>query len=214
MELSLLQSSKIKLTEESVYPAGFIPVLNCWAHACCESSSTKPTRVSPSVLFGDCPVLLTRIVWAEAAEASVVSEHAKTRPTNATQRGMLRRGARATRPSAEAVFTIPVGERKQRRAPARRARPAGRTAAAAVDGEGWPPRGEGRRSGGNGGRHCSRGRGAVTALGALNVHRTDSVQPLRTREPHRRNLQLAPARSDDTLPPARLRTRARVARAR
>ncbi len=69
-------------------------------------------------MFGDCPVLLTRIVWAEAAEASVVSEHAKTRPTNATQRGMLRRGARATRPSAEAVFTIPVGEREQRRGPA------------------------------------------------------------------------------------------------
>ena len=145
-------------------------------------------------------ILLMRVVWAEAAEASVVSEHAKTRPTNATQRGMLRRGARATRPSAEAVFTIPVGEREQRRAPARRARPAGRTAAAAVDGEGWPPRGEGRRLGGDGGRHCSRGRGAVTALGArrsalgarrsalgaLNVHRTDSVQPLRTREPHRR----------------------------
>ena len=77
--------------------------------------------------------------------------------------------------------------------PARRARPAGRTAAAAVDGEGWSPRGEGRRSGGD--RRAgllprprrSHDFGARrSALGALNVHRTDSVQPLRTREPHRR----------------------------
>ena len=51
-------------------------------------------------------------------------------------------------------------------------------------------------------------------LGAPNIHRTDSVQPISHKRIPSPNLQLAPARFDDTLPLARLRTRARVARAR
>ena len=52
-----------------------------------------------------------------------------------------RRESHATAASTRAERTSP------RRAPARRGRPAGRPAADAVDGEGWPPRRDGRRSG-------------------------------------------------------------------
>ena len=63
-------------------------------------------------------------------------------------------------------------------------RPAGRPAADAVDGDGWPPRRDGRRSGGDGGRRCSRNRGAVMASALGTVHQdvacchVDSCLPL------------------------------------
>ena len=77
--------------------------------------------------------------------------------------------ARPPKSASSAAAASARAERtRPRRAPARRAKPAGRAAADAVFEEGEPPRRGGRRSGGDGGSACSRARGAVmaSALGA------------------------------------------------
>ena len=158
------------------------------------------------------PGVTVQVVWACAGRASA--------PESASSAAAARARAERTRP---------------RRAPHRRAGSAGRPAADAHvegEGEGPPPRQGGRRSGGAGGRRCSRCRGAVmaSALGArrsaLGARRSalgarrSALLIRRTASNHCAQCEpivgppLAPARSDNALPPAKPRAGARVARAR
>ena len=150
---SLSSPDSCSVTLSSTYPAVFGPAVNRWAIRCSPSSIlppdvvieyvgdlTDPVLSRPSAIFETSTI---SCAWAVAGKASA--------PTSTSS---------AAAASARAEWTRP------RRALAKRAKPAGRAAADAVDGEGWPPRRDGNRSGGDGGRCCSRARGAVMASGA------------------------------------------------